>query len=73
MKHLRHPTRKDEVYEGDLVLHHATFGGFGREMGAKEGVKGIPRPICKAEPVHGGWREGAGRVQGRCKDSARRG
>ena len=73
MKHLRHEIRKDEVYEGDLVLHSATLGGlWGGKRGKRGGEKGVRRPTCKAQPVQGGCKEGARRVQGGCKEGARR-
>ena len=56
MKHLRHQSRKKEVYESDFVMHRAPLGDFWREGGAKEeGESGsrdqLARPSrCKEAP-----------------------
>ena len=71
MKHLRHQSRKKEVYEIDLVMHRAPLGDFWRERGQIGGGKWVRRPTCKAQPVQGGCRESARRVQGGCRDGAR--
>ena len=42
MKHLRHQSRKKEVYESDLVMHRARLGDFWREMGQKRRGKAGP-------------------------------
>ena len=39
MKHLRHQSRKKEVYESDLVMHRAPLGDFWRERGQTRRAK----------------------------------
>ena len=60
MKHLRHQSRKKEVYESDLVMHRAPLGDFWRERGQKRRGKVGPATNLQGPA-------GARRVQGGCE------
>ena len=69
MKHLGHQNRKQDVYDGDMVVYSGTMGDLWGVMGARREAKEGQATNLQAQ---GGRREVAGRSQGDRKDGARR-
>ena len=70
MKHLRHQSRKKELYEGDLVIHSGLLGDFWGGKGAKgEGQKRSGDQLARP----GKCKDGARIVQGGSRETSSRG